>query len=105
MQDIVAEVPAAKDLFSQASDILGYDLLNLCTEGEKFWDIIHRIVMLRHKGKMYLCKRIPSLAAGPKDKLNSTVISQPAIYVASLAALEKLRQDEGDVRTGRNACH
>ena len=35
--------------------------------------------------------------AGPKDKLNSTVISQPAIYVASLAALEKLRQDEGEV--------
>jgi hypothetical protein len=35
--------------------------------------------------------------AGPKEKLNSTVISQPAIYVASLAALEKLRQDEGDV--------
>lgn len=35
--------------------------------------------------------------AGPKEKLNSTVISQPAIYVASLAALEKLRQDKGDV--------
>ena len=37
------------------------------------------------------------VAAGPKEKLNSTVISQPAIYVASLAALEKLRQDKGDV--------
>lgn len=34
VQDIVSEVPAAKDLFSQASDILGYDLLNLCTEGD-----------------------------------------------------------------------
>lgn len=33
--------------------------------------------------------------AGPKDKLNSTAVSQPAIYVASLAALEKLKQDEG----------
>ena len=29
---------------------------------------------------------------GPADKLNSTVVSQPAIYVASLAALEKMRQ-------------
>lgn len=32
---------------------------------------------------------------GPKDKLDSTVISQPAIYVASLAAVEKLRATEG----------
>lgn len=30
---------------------------------------------------------------GPVEKLNSTVISQPAIFVASLAALEKLRSD------------
>ena len=39
-----------------------------------------------------------SVCPGPDDKLNSTVISQPAIYVASLAALEKLRQTEGEVR-------
>jgi len=32
---------------------------------------------------------------GPKEKLDSTVYSQPAIYVASLAAVEKLRQEEG----------
>ncbi|KAG2422740.1 hypothetical protein HXX76_015826 [Chlamydomonas incerta] len=32
---------------------------------------------------------------GPKDKLDSTAVSQPAIYVASLAAVEKLRADEG----------
>src|SRR5271170_1200882 len=31
---------------------------------------------------------------GPAEKLNSTVISQPAIFVASLAALEGLRQSE-----------
>ncbi|BDA40559.1 Malonyl-CoA-acyl carrier protein transacylase, mitochondrial [Coccomyxa sp. Obi] len=64
-KDVVEEVPAAKDLFDQASEILGYDLLKLCVEG-------------------------------PKDKLDSTVISQPAIYVASLAAVEKLRQTEGE---------
>src|SRR5687768_81769 len=34
---------------------------------------------------------------GPVDKLNSTVVSQPAIYVASLAALESLRQKEPGV--------
>ncbi|BBN17362.1 [acyl-carrier-protein] S-malonyltransferase [Marchantia polymorpha subsp. ruderalis] len=32
---------------------------------------------------------------GPKEKLDSTVISQPAIYVASLAAVEALRAQEG----------
>jgi [acyl-carrier-protein] S-malonyltransferase len=31
---------------------------------------------------------------GPADRLNSTVVSQPAIYVASLAALESLRATE-----------
>ncbi|KAL5580635.1 hypothetical protein UlMin_013077 [Ulmus minor] len=32
---------------------------------------------------------------GPKEKLNSTVISQPAIYVTSLAAVELLRARDG----------
>ncbi|XP_054818400.1 uncharacterized protein LOC129317967 [Prosopis cineraria] len=32
---------------------------------------------------------------GPKDKLDSTVISQPAIYVTSLAAVELLRTRDG----------
>jgi len=61
---LVKDVPKAKEMFEQASEVLGYDLLKLCTEG-------------------------------PKDKLDSTVISQPAIYVASLAAVEKLRMEAG----------
>jgi len=32
---------------------------------------------------------------GPKEKLDSTVVSQPAIYVTSLAAVEKLRCSDG----------
>ncbi|KAF5835064.1 acyl transferase/acyl hydrolase/lysophospholipase [Dunaliella salina] len=71
-KELVAEVPAAKDMFNKASDILGYDLLQLCTEG-------------------------------PKDRLDSTEISQPAIYVASLAAVEKLRATEGQGQVGANA--
>jgi hypothetical protein len=31
----VAECPAAKELFDKASAILGYDLLQVCTEGEQ----------------------------------------------------------------------
>jgi [acyl-carrier-protein] S-malonyltransferase len=51
---------AARWLFNEAADVLGYDLLDLCVYG-------------------------------PAEKLNSTVISQPAIFVCSLAALETLR--------------
>jgi [acyl-carrier-protein] S-malonyltransferase len=34
---------------------------------------------------------------GPSERLDSTVISQPAIFVSSLAALEMLRADKPDV--------
>jgi [acyl-carrier-protein] S-malonyltransferase len=34
---------------------------------------------------------------GPAEELDSTVVSQPAIFVASLAALEKLRADSPDI--------
>lgn len=37
--------------------------------------------------------------AGPADKLNSTVVSQPAIFVASLAALEGLRSSDPEAES------
>ena len=61
-QSLCQELPAAKALFDQAGEILGYDLADICFNG-------------------------------PVDKLNSTVISQPALYVSSMAALEKLKID------------
>jgi [acyl-carrier-protein] S-malonyltransferase len=39
-------------------------------------------------------------ANGPEGRLNSTAVSQPAIYVASLAALEVLRRDEPEAAAG-----
>ncbi|KAI3436875.1 hypothetical protein D9Q98_006284 [Chlorella vulgaris] len=63
-KEVAESVPAAKQLFERASDILGYDLLAVCGEG-------------------------------PKERLDSTAVSQPAIYVASLAALEKLKAEQG----------
>ena len=60
---LAGSLPAAKALFDQASDALGYDLLDLCTNG-------------------------------PAERLNATDVSQPAIFVASLAALESLKQSE-----------
>ena len=56
-------LPAAKALFDQASEILGYDLADVCFNG-------------------------------PAEKLNSTVVAQPALYVSSMAALEKLKQEK-----------
>jgi [acyl-carrier-protein] S-malonyltransferase len=65
-------VPAAKSLFDSAADILGYDLLKLCTDG-------------------------------PVEKLDSTAVSQPAIFVTSLAALEVLRLQKPDVVASASA--
>ena len=52
--------PAALELFTRASSILGYDLAAICRQG-------------------------------PAEKLNATSVSQPAILVTSLAALEVLK--------------
>lgn len=72
-EDVCKNVPAAKALFDEASEILGYDLLELCT-------------------------------TGPKEKLDSTVVSQPAIFVASMAAVEKLRAEEGQEAVDAATC-
>lgn len=67
------DIPKAKALFDEASEILGYDLLQICTEG-------------------------------PKEKLDSTVVSQPAIFVASMAAVEKLREEQGQEAVDAATC-
>ena len=61
--ELAASNPKAKALFDRAEQILGYDLLDVCTNG-------------------------------PAERLNSTVFSQPALFVCSLAALEQLKIDE-----------
>ena len=56
---IAEKYPAARALYDQANEILGYDLAEICFNG-------------------------------PAEKLDSTIVSQPAIFVTSLAALEML---------------
>ena len=65
-RELAAACAKARDLYREAGEILGYDLLKVCLEG-------------------------------PQDLLDSTVISQPALFVTSLAALEKLRQESPDI--------
>jgi len=65
-QLIAQQYPAAAALFTRASEILGYDLAEVC-------------------------------AKGPPDRLNSTEISQPAIFVTSLACLEKVKAEMPDL--------
>lgn len=60
-RELCASLPQARQLFTEASALLGYDLLDVCSNG-------------------------------PAERLNSTVVSQPALFVASLAALESLKQ-------------
>lgn len=59
-------LPAAKEYFDRANEILGYDLASVCFEG-------------------------------PSEKLDSTVHSQPALFVTSIAALAQLRDQTPDV--------
>jgi [acyl-carrier-protein] S-malonyltransferase len=64
-RQLCESAPAARALFDEAADVLGYDLAAICRNG-------------------------------PVERLNSTVISQPALFVTSLAALESLRASEPD---------
>jgi [acyl-carrier-protein] S-malonyltransferase len=67
--ELAATLPPAQALFDRAADILGYDLLALCTDG-------------------------------PAERLSSTVYSQPALFVCSLAALEQLKLESPEVVAG-----
>lgn len=64
--ELVAQHPAAKRLFEEAADRLGFDLLEICVNG-------------------------------PAERLNATDVSQPAIFVASLAALGHLQETQPEV--------
>lgn len=63
---IAEQFPAARRLFDQANEILGYDLAKLCFEG-------------------------------PAAQLDATDVSQPAIFVTSLACLEKLKAEQPEL--------
>jgi [acyl-carrier-protein] S-malonyltransferase len=60
-------LPAARKLFDEAANVLGYSLIDVC-------------------------------ANGPAERLNATDVTQPALFVCSLAALESLKiSDPGAV--------
>jgi [acyl-carrier-protein] S-malonyltransferase len=65
-RELDQELPAVREMFDRAGEVLGIDLRRLCIEG-------------------------------PADALEATDVSQPAIYVASLAALESLRATQPDL--------
>ena len=65
-KSLSARFPAAKTLFDQAREILGFDLASICFDG-------------------------------PAEPLDTTIISQPALFVSSLAALEMLRAEHPEV--------
>jgi len=67
-KQLYESLPAARRLFDEATEILGYNLAEVCFQG-------------------------------PAERLNLTSVSQPAIYVTSLAALAGLREREPEIET------
>jgi [acyl-carrier-protein] S-malonyltransferase len=65
-------VPAARRLYDEAAEVLGYDLAALCFHG-------------------------------PAERLSSTAVSQPGLFVTGLAALEALRASDPDAVAGCRA--
>jgi [acyl-carrier-protein] S-malonyltransferase len=63
---LAESLPAVRNLYDRAAEVLGYDLAKLCF-------------------------------SGPAEQLDSTLFSQPALFVTSLAALESLRAESPDV--------
>jgi len=58
-------IPKVKEMFDEAKEVLGYDLLDVCLNG-------------------------------PKSKLDNTVYAQPALFVCSMAAVEKFKEEGSD---------
>jgi len=67
-RQLAESLPAARQLFDDAEQVLGYDLAEICFEG-------------------------------PAELLDSTVHSQPALFVCSLAAVEQLRSETPELLT------
>lgn len=68
----VKSLPAVAEMFAKSKAILGYDLLDIITNG-------------------------------PDEKLTETKYCQPAMFIAGLAAVEKLRQTSPEIVAGCRA--
>lgn len=116
------DIPAVQNMLEAANRILGYDLLDRCTNGEhsSFVSALQVHCVLRRKIKVFVhtlrrmallqlhiltylkvqYKRLVSSSlflhttdkmAGTKADLDDTEVAQPALFVAGLAAAERLR--------------
>lgn len=73
-RDLASAYSAARQLFDEADDLLGFSLSSLCFDG-------------------------------PKEELNDTANTQPALFVTSLAALRALEAEGGPVQPAAVAGH
>ncbi len=73
-RDLASAYPAARQLFDEADDLLGFSLSSLCFDG-------------------------------PKEELNDTANTQPALFVTSLAALRALEAEGGPLKPAAVAGH
>ena len=82
------EVPNVKEMFERASHILGYDLLNVCLDGDE--------AMLR-KTKYQVSKRWKDYFRWIFCLKLSSYFQQPAVVVTSLATVEALYQKDPSI--------
>ena len=90
------DLPPVRAMLATAQRVLGYDLLAVCTDGA-----------CRGCAARARCGAPTDAAAGrtgPKSKLDDTVYAQPALFVAGLAAVEKLRAENPGAADSASAC-
>ena len=75
-------------MFKRASEILGYDLLQVCVDGPKEKLDSTAVRAAASVAPRAAARRDLSRRAAPA---RARQVSQPAIYVSSLAAVEKLK--------------
>lgn len=88
------DLPAVAAMLDTAKRVLGYDLLAICTDGAL------RCMLVISLGSA----SDDNNATGPKSKLDETEYAQPALFVAGLAAVEKLRSQDARAADSASAC-
>lgn len=112
MADKYLSSPGASEVFQTARNILGYDLLKLCREGELFILVNLKLLIMEYLifipclSHFVNCNWMLSLffstyvfVSGPENVLKLTYYCQPAVMATSLAALHWLKEKDPPVRS------
>ncbi len=91
--EMSSQYPVAKDIFSRADDLLGYKISDLCWEKDEKHSREKMRNWMRVMGDRFHLEFLERLAERKRPLLEYTRYSQPAVFTASVACLEGLRQE------------